>query len=163
MVRLDDFIMAIHESSVLSDNKFNLLSHGPSGDVLQTEFSGVYIIVDNGYLDWSCTVPPITMTNVISKIRWSKWVELMQKDVKCTFGILKGIWKILKMEVQLQGVLKVDDVWKTCCALHNWLLDIDGLTDEWVNGVRVVGSDWDGPMGQSDFEGVHEDIPYSIA
>ena len=48
--------------------------------------------------------------------------------------------------------------------MHNWLLDIDGLNNEWVNGVHViVGSDWDGPMGRSDFEGVREDIPYSIA
>jgi hypothetical protein len=164
MVRLDDFIMGIRESSVLTENKFTLLSHGRSGEVVQTEFSGVYVIVDNGYLDWSCTVPPMTMTNVISEIRWSRWVESIRKDVECTFGILKGRWRILKSGIRLHGVLKVDDVWKTCCSLHNWLLDIDGLNNEWVNGVHViVGSDWDGPMGRSDFEGVRVDIPYSIA
>ena len=28
------------------------------------------------------------------------------------------------------GVDSVDSVWLTCCALHNWLLELDGLTDE---------------------------------
>jgi len=31
-----------------------------------------------------------------------------------------------------------------CCALHNWLLEIDGLSDNWENGVPSV---WEGPMG----------------
>lgn len=35
----------------------------------------------------------------------------------------------------------------TCCALHNWLLDIDGLDANWENGVR---SDWEGEMGEHD-------------
>jgi hypothetical protein len=46
----------------------------------------------------------------------------MCKDVKCTFGILKGRWRILKAGVRIHGVDGVDDVWLTCCALHNWLL-----------------------------------------
>ena len=25
----------------------------------------------------------------------------------------------------------MDKVWLTCCALHNWLLDIDGLDKDW--------------------------------
>ena len=24
----------------------------------------------------------------------------------------------------------------TCCALHNWLLEVDGLADGWENGVK---------------------------
>jgi hypothetical protein len=54
----------------------------------------------------------------------------MRKDVECTFGILKGRWQILKAGVRIHGVDGVDDVWLTCCALHNWLLDIDDLNGE---------------------------------
>ena len=76
---------------------------------------------------------------------------------------IKGQFQILKSGIRLLGVLKVDDVWKTCCALHNWLLEIDGISTVWENGVHVVVSDWDGPMGDLDFDGVRKDIPNSIA
>ena len=85
----------------------------------------------------------------------------MRKDVKCTFGILKGRWRILKTGVQVHGVDKVDDIWLTCCALRNWVLDIDGLSDKWNDGVLV--SNWDGELGQMDFDGLGESIPNSIA
>ena len=54
----------------------------------------------------------------------------------------KDIGGFLKLESDFTE-WKVGDVWRTCCALHNWLLDIDGLNNEWVNCVHVVvGSDW---------------------
>ena len=31
----------------------------------------------------------------MDEIRWSKWLESMRKDVECTFGIMKGRWRIL--------------------------------------------------------------------
>jgi hypothetical protein len=163
MVRLENFIMGICESTILCDNTFELLSRDDDGNIRKVTYSGVYILVDNGYLDWSCTVPPMTMTNKISKIRWSKWVESMRKNVECTFGILKGRFWILKTGIRLLGVMKVDDVWKTCCALHNWLLDIDDISAVWENGVRAWGSDWTGPLGDLDFEGVREEVPHAIA
>jgi len=85
----------------------------------------------------------------------------MRKDVECTFGILKGRWRILKTGICVHCVDKVDAIWLTCCALHNWLLDIDGLSDKWNDGVLV--SDWDGELGQMDFDGLVESIPNSIA
>ena len=72
----------------------------------------------------------------------------MRKDVECTFGILKGRFRLLKAGVRLDGINAVDNVWFTCCALHNWLLDIDGLTGEWKDGEPV--SDWEGALGKHD-------------
>jgi hypothetical protein len=79
--------MGIRESTILGENTFELLSCDGDGNIRKVTYSGVYVLVDNGYLDWSCTVPPMTMINKISKICWSKWVESMRKDVECTFGI----------------------------------------------------------------------------
>ena len=47
----------------------------------------------------------------------------------------------MKSGVRLHGVVALDSVWFTCCALHNWLIEIDGVTEEWVGGVRKVVSE----------------------
>lgn len=51
---------------------------------------GVWLLVDNGYLEHSTLLPPMKITTTQAETRWSKWVESMRKDVECTFGILKG-------------------------------------------------------------------------
>jgi len=157
MVRFDSFLTAVRAGSILTDNEFELLSYDKEGNVVTARYNGVYVIVDNGYLPWSCTVPPLSVTNKIDETRWSRWVESMRKDVECTFGILKGRWRILKTGVRVHGVDKVDDIWLTCCALHNWLLDIDGLSDKWNDGVLV--RNWGGELGQMDFDGLGESFP----
>jgi hypothetical protein len=61
----------------------------------------------------------------------------------------------LKTGVRVQGVetVTVDKVWLTCCALHNWLLDIDGLDKDW-DGRNVPTSEWEGELGQLDIDGL---------
>ncbi len=61
----------------------------------------------------------------------------------------------------MYGVDKVDKVWFTCCALHNWLLDVDGLTDKWNGGSPV--SNWEGLLGQMDYDRLWESIPNVIS
>ncbi len=85
----------------------------------------------------------------------------MRKDIECTFGILKGRWRILKSGVGISGVENIDKVWFTCCALHNWLLEIDNLNGQWRG--RVPLSSWKGEMGGLDFDGLSSSIPNVIA
>ena len=73
----------------------------------------------------------------------------------------KGKMENLKSGVRVYGVDKVDEIWLTCCALHNWLLDIDGLSNKWNDGVLV--SDWEGELGRMDFNRLRESIPNAIA
>ena len=96
MVRLDSFISGICDGIVLDDVGFELFAHDRKGRLIKLRFSGAYVIVDNGYLDWSCTIPPFGVSNNINEIGWSKWLESMRKDVECTFGIMKGRWRMLK-------------------------------------------------------------------
>ena len=85
------------------------------------------------------------------EIRWSEWMEPMRKDAKCTFGILKGRFRIIKVGIRGHGVNETDDIWKTCCALHNILLDKDGLSQE-----------YDGELDEFDFDDQSEKIPFAI-
>ena len=81
----------------------------------------------------------------------------MRKDVECTFGIMKGRWRILKTGVRLHSTESVDRIWLTYCTFHNMLLKIDGLDEAW-DGVRVPTSVWDGKLGDLD----PDDVPDSI-
>jgi hypothetical protein len=71
MVRFDRFITQIRSDGLnLQDNTFELLARGKGGEVIAVTYKGVYVIVDNGYLTWSCTVPPFTVTSNMDEIRW---------------------------------------------------------------------------------------------
>jgi hypothetical protein len=97
MVRFDTFLTAVRAGWLLTNDEFELiLSYDKEGNVITVWYNGVYVIVDNGYLAWSCTVPPISVTNKIDKTQWSRWLESMRKDVECTFRILKGRFENFK-------------------------------------------------------------------
>jgi len=83
--------------------------------------------------------------------------------VECTFGILKGRWRILKSGICLEGVDAVDKVWLTCCVIHNWLLEIDGLNAKWSEISIPGSSDWEGELEDCDFEGINVRVPWSLA
>lgn len=131
----DDFMQRLHHGDILDDVIFELYDCDINGRIFKRRYQGAWLLVDNGYLAHSTTVPPIKTTIKRSEIRFSAWLESMRKDVECTFGILKGRWRILKTGIRLFGVKAADEVFLTCCALHNWLLEIDGLDDEWQAGV----------------------------
>ena len=76
----------IRDRKFLSDDDFSLLLY--SGDRKGCDYPFTPAFMSSwimGNLAWSCTVPPFLIMNNIDKTQWSKWVELMTKDVACTF------------------------------------------------------------------------------
>jgi len=59
-------------------------------------------------------------------VLWSEWVESIRKDVECFFGVLKARFQFLRNPIEY-NIFTIDDVFKTCCILHNMLLAYDGL------------------------------------
>ena len=80
-------------------------------------------------------IPPIKWFQTEKEMRFSKWLESMRKDVECTFGILKARFGILKSGIPLHGEEACDEIWLTCCALHNFLLKEDGLDEGWYREI----------------------------
>jgi len=153
LVKFDEIAMDLHEGNgIMSDLEFELYDYEDDGlTVKQVKYKGAWLLVDNGYMNWGVTVPPMKSTRARAQWRFSKWLESMRKDVECTFGIMKGRWRILKSGIRLHGTETADQTWKTCCALHNWLLEIDGLDNKW-------GSEWQGGMGDIQ----EDDLPQSV-
>ena len=90
-------------------------------------FHGLYLILDDGYHRWPCFAFPIKSGKPGSaSMKWSCMLELVRKDIEYVFGILKKRFVILKAFNQMLKVQNIDNVFVTCCILHNILLEADG-------------------------------------
>lgn len=135
LIRFDQLAINLKEGHILDDHFFDLYYYDESSKSVKTQkYRGAWLLVDNGYLKWSITIPPFKAYSTSCEKEWSKWLESLRKDVECTFGILKARWRILKSGVRCHGTEIVDKIWFTCCALHNMLLDADGLETDWTVG-----------------------------
>jgi hypothetical protein len=144
----------------MSLRKFTQLEYIEQGCMVPVRYNGAWLLVDNGYLRWPTTIPPFKESIHYNDIRFSEWLESMQKDVECTFGILKGRFRILKTGVCLHGVEATDKIWLTCCALHNYFLELDGLDETWESGLP---SDWLGEVGEHNSLDVHQYCPSAVS
>ena len=131
LIRYDDFVSAIKLGCYDDTYEFQLYDYNEHGNEVIVKYKGCWLIVDNGYLKWSVTVPPLKKSDLKDEIRFSEWLESIRKDVECAFGILKGRWRVLKYGIKLHGIGNCDKIWLTCCAMHNMLLEVDGLSDRW--------------------------------
>ena len=140
LILFDQLIMDVKKGKAYADYEFELYEHKVNGNIETVKYGGVWFMVDNGYLSWSCTVPPDNNGKTYEVIRFSEWLESMRKDVECLFGIMKGRFSILRYGFRFHSITNCDKMWLTCCALHNLLLKEDGLDKNWETGVR---SDWE--------------------
>ena len=140
-VLYDDFTKWIHDSEVLPDFEFKLLEYNSNGDVISVQYQDVWLLFENGYLNWSCIVPPYKETNSYKHLLFSEWAKSTQKDIECTFGILKGRFCIVKYVMKFQKVEECDNFFKTLCALHNMLIKSDGLDTNWMGYDQLLMQD----------------------
>lgn len=113
----DHFMQQLSHGAILDDVQFELYDRNENGMIVKRTYQGAWLLVDNGYLSHSTTVPPFKSTIRRSEIRFSAWLESMRKDVECTFRVLKGRWRILKTAgIRLFGVKAADEIFLTCCA-----------------------------------------------
>lgn len=89
--------------------------------------TGLYFICDGGYQSWPVFICPFKdQREGTLPFKWSKHAESIRKDVECTFGILKKRFMILKHPSRFRDQETIGHVFKTCCALHNMLIEFDG-------------------------------------
>jgi hypothetical protein len=53
-------------------------NNGAAGDdgVVKVRYQGAWVLVDNGYSNWSSTVPPIKSSCSRAEIRFSAWLRV---------------------------------------------------------------------------------------
>lgn len=87
--------------------------------------TGVYIIVDGGYQKIKWLIDPSKITSQIHHINFSERLESVRKDSECLFSALENRWRILYNRMQYHNIEDVDNIFNTCCILHNMLLMVD--------------------------------------
>ncbi|CAN0110840.1 unnamed protein product [Ectocarpus sp. 6 AP-2014] len=108
-------------------------------DGTTTTLKGCYVLVDNGYHKWQILIEPSKYPLSENDLLFSKRLESVRKDVECFFGILKGRFRILKLAMAYQSQERIDNVFFTCCILHNMLHTFDGM-DQLVENRNWVSS-----------------------
>ena len=57
IILYDDLVKGIHEGKIFEDNEFTLFEYDELGNITEVKYQGVWIMVDNGYLNWSTIIP----------------------------------------------------------------------------------------------------------
>ena len=79
LIRFDTLANQLKKGEIYSDMEFVLLEEDADGNVREIKYSGAWTIVDNGYLRWSVTVPPLKLWATYPQMRFSKWLESLRK------------------------------------------------------------------------------------
>jgi hypothetical protein len=75
IVLFDAFVQGIYERKILDDNEFTLFELDEKGGVIEVQYQGAWLLVDNGYLNRPTTVPPFNCTIHYKEIRLLQWLE----------------------------------------------------------------------------------------
>jgi Plant transposon protein len=86
---------------------------------------------------------PSKRTKSTDDLNWSEMNESLRKDVECLFGILKQEFAILKYGCRFSDLSLVDDIFQTCCAIHNQRKIVSGSDQPW-SIVELYPDDIDG-------------------
>ena len=87
---------------------------------------GAYYLTDGGYLELACFLYPERNRVELEDVLFSEWLESIRKDIERIFGRLKLRFRILYNTIELHDFDQIEDVFKTCCVLHNMILVYDG-------------------------------------
>ena len=72
MIQFDDFVNNIKRGCYDDKYQFYLYDFDAQGNVIKKKYSGCWLVVDNGYLKWSVTIPPHKNAEFQTEIRFSE-------------------------------------------------------------------------------------------
>ena len=143
-IKSDVLLSQLRHNPMYRDARYKMFQ--TDGSVI--EESGLWLSVDGGYI---CT--PELLVGDPHRLDtdmnfWTSFMESERKHIECAFGILKSRFRILRLPIRIHNVFEIDDMFVTCCILHNMCIDFDGWDDGWnLGGSTTVGGY--GPHGLS--------------
>ena len=147
IVKYDDHVMNVKDEGLYANEKYYL--YNENGDL--EEHKGLYFICDGGYHKWKCLQCPMKHTTNPAAAHFSTNLESVRKDVEDLFGILKMRFRILKHAVELHNQDQIDNVFFTCCILHNILHHYDGFDTRWEEHIL-----WDSMDPDDEYDDLYD-------
>lgn len=131
--KYDNFVQRLRNDPLYKDTTYMIYDvRGESH-----EEKGLWLNVDGGYL----SIPELLVGDpCILEVYMDKWTSFMEserKHVECAFGILKARFRILKLPIRMFKFHEINNMFVTCCILHNMCLEFDGGDDGWNLGREV--------------------------
>lgn len=127
IARLDENFRAFMPGGPYADIEW----YWVDADGEENKETGLHMICDGGYHRWKILICPYKdQLEGADETIWSGLVESMRKDIECIFGILKKRFLVLKHATRLHNFETLGHVFRSCCILHNMLLEHDGW-DDW--------------------------------
>jgi len=71
LVQFDSFLNDVRKGKILKDNKFELLERSKDGEIVHVAYKGLWLQVDNGYHEWSITMPPFKYVSNRNELCWA--------------------------------------------------------------------------------------------
>lgn len=93
-------------------------------------------------------MPPSKCPIDYEDLVFSKRLESARKDVECFFGIVKSRFRIVKGVLQYHKKGDIDNIFFTCCILHNMLHTYDNMGEMdvapgWTSSAHIDHTDGD--------------------
>ncbi|CAB1099751.1 unnamed protein product [Ectocarpus sp. CCAP 1310/34] len=104
---------------------------------------------------WKQLQSPIRAPSNKAESGFKRQLESVRKDSECCFGVVKGRFRICKMQFLYRTKERIDNIFFTCIILHNMLLAYDGIE------LLEPDCDWAGADGDLDEDIVHPDVRMS--
>ena len=92
---------------------------------------GAHNLCDNGYHKWSTMMGPSKRPADENDYNWTEMLESLRKDVECLFGELKQEFGILKYGSRFNDLALMDNIFLTCCAIHNQRKVLAEMNEMW--------------------------------
>ena len=143
-IKSDTLLCQLRHDPMYRDARYKLFEE--DGSVI--EMDGLWLSVDGGYI----CVPELLVGDPFILNRymnfWTSFMESERKHIECGFGILKSRFRILRLPIRSHNFIEIDDMFVTCCILHNMCIDFDGFDELWNLGGSTDTGGY-GPNGLS--------------
>ena len=116
-------------------SELHVESIGMSNMFITMEFhkcASVYFLVAGGYDKEAHLMCPKAWPVFLKDVMWSEWLESCQKDVECTFGILRACWRWLRSQILYKSMDLIGHAIRTAGILHNVLLTWGNLETDYT-------------------------------
>jgi hypothetical protein len=97
----------------------------------------------SGFHKWRVMQSPFGVCSLQDEALWSAQTESTRKDIEDCFGIAKGRFRCLKLPILIHNQDDIDNMFFTCCILHNMFLVHDERDQLWHADVNWAGRDGD--------------------